>query len=470
MHGYYDFKSSDDEKRKLRIRVDVLTRARAAQKNRADSLEEKVTELERENEKLKEELEKVKKQRDTYKDMIFKANITTWKQSVRRKRGRKNGHRGEGRRLSGTIDLTKQCFAKECPKCNTPLKRTTVRITHTVTDIPPFDSIKPITTQYQIERQWCKACHREVRIIPTGVVPGSRLGVNLLTLVMMWHYRMRLPFAKICEQLSILYEITVSAGTLALMVQKAQTFLGHEYEKLGREVRGSPVLHADETSWRVEGKNYWCWTAATDKATVYRIDESRGKGIAEKLLANACGVLVRDDYKAYTKLPLVQQSCWAHLLRKSHEEVARDSVSDEMRRVHQKLKDMFGLLTEDLARPFNKQELEELYEWYKKDIDKIIKSQFQSADARRVQTRVRNQTTNLITALLFEGVPLTNNLAERAIRPLVVTRKISGGSKTEKGATAHAVNMSIIESICKKKLPLLQTLQSSLLQGATDNN
>jgi len=62
------------------------------------------------------------------------------------------------------------------------------------------------------------------------------------------------------------------------------------------------------------------------------------------------------------------------------------------------------------------------------------------------------------------------NAAERAIRPMVLTRKISGGSKTPNGARIHAVNMSVIETIVKRKLPLLNTLQEYLLKGATGKN
>lgn len=254
------------------------------------------------------------------------------------------------------------------------------------------------------------------------------------------------------------------------MLKRARRYLGGDYKTLLAEIRGSPVKHADETGWRVAGKNWWCWTVATGKATIYTITESRGKGVAEKLLTGTKGVLVRDDYAAYQKLPLPQQSCWAHLLRKSHEEVEREGASEEMVLLHKRLRDLFGLITEDLSLPFVKKEREELYAWYREDISKIINTTFSSSDAQRIQTRVRNQYVNLLTALLYENVPLTNNLAERAIRPLVVTRKISGGSQSVEGAKTHAVNMSIVETICKRNQPLLKTLQSSLLKGATDKN
>lgn len=128
------------------------------------------------------------------------------------------------------------------------------------------------------------------------------------------------------------------------------------------------------------------------------------------------------------------------------------------------------LLAEDIAQPFDQKEREEWYQEYMHDLQKIINANYQCADTRRIQTRIRNQGKNLLTALLYPDVPLTNNLAERAIMPLVLTRKISRGSKTPEGARTHAVNMSIIETIIKRKQPLLETLHSYILQGSSEKN
>ena len=66
---------------------------------------------------------------------------------------------------------------------------------------------------------------------------------------------------------------------------------------------------------------------------------------------------------------------------------------------------------------------------------------------------------------MYEGVPLTNNAAEQAVVPMVLARKISRASKTPNGAETRAVNMSVIQTIAKRKLPLLDTLQNYLLHG-----
>jgi hypothetical protein len=95
----------------------------------------------------------------------------------------------------------------------------------------------------------------------------------------------------------------------------------------------------------------------------------------------------------------------------------------------------------------------------------IINTPYQAADSLRIQTRIRNQGETLLTALLVSGVPLTNNLAEQKIRPMVITRKISGGSRSDEGAMTHAVNMSVFQTIKMRNQPLIPTLRNYILKG-----
>lgn len=477
MQGYYTYKSRDEEKRKLRIHNDVLVRALQKQKDNNSRLGDDVSRLERENDKLRkreqqllEELEKIKQERDTYKEMVFKANkksqkasIDTTTQKTKRTIGGQIGHTGYGRKTPERIDQEVGAYVSNCPDCANPLKQTKSTRNHIVTDIPHWKDIQPITTRYTIQRQWCSHCHKEVGAIPKGVIPKSKLGIHLLTMVLVWKYRFRDPLNKIVEKLERMYGIQISQGSITYQLQKAKEYLKNQYDDLLIEIPGAPVKHADETSWRINGINGWAWVFLSQKSTYYTIEETRGKGIPTEKLKDAVGVLVRDDYAGYKKLPIEQQSCWAHLLRKSHEASVQEGASVEVKKLHKQLKDMFGLLKEDLAKPFDLEERKEWYSWYTEDIKKITTTTFTSRDAKQIQTRIKNQTTNLITALLHESVSLTNNSAEKAIRPLVVTRKISGGSKTKVGAKTHAINMSIIETICKQKLPLLDTLHSYLL-------
>jgi transposase len=462
--------------RLLRIYNAQLIRSQQLQKQKADDLQKENDYLKRENEKLRkreqtilEELEKIKQERDSYKNMVFKSKRTCTDTDSHnpsgRKRGGQIGHRGTGRKIPEIIHQHVHVYLTNCSHCDAPLTRVEATDTHTVIDVPHWSLMQPKTIQYTIERQWCNNCHKEVRAVPHGVIPGSRLGVNLLTMALVWHYRFREPFNKIVERLWTQYGIHVSEGTLVAMAQRAKEWFGSEYDNILEEIRGSPVKHGDETGWRVNGENWWCWVAVTKKSVYYTIEDSRGGGIARDIFQGAIGILVRDDYAGYKALSLLQQSCWTHLLRVSHTTAEQENASEEAKQLHKKLVILFGLLSEDIVQPFKRRERKLWYSWYKKDIENIINTTYTANDVKKVQTRISNQNTNLLTALLYEGVPLTNNAAERAVRPVVVTRKISGGSKTKKGAQSRAVNMSIIETIVKRKKPLLDTVQSYLLNN-----
>lgn len=176
-----------------------------------------------------------------------------------------------------------------------------------------------MTTEYSIERQWCSNCQREVRAAPVGVIPFSRFGLNLFTSVLVWRYRFRDPLNKIAERLFAHYALRVSEGELVQLLKRGKKFLGWRYDEILREVRGSPSKHGDETGWRVNGENWWCWGALNDKNVYYTIEDTRGGGIALEIFEGSKGVLVRDDYAGYEKVKGDQQSCWTHALRKSHD-------------------------------------------------------------------------------------------------------------------------------------------------------
>jgi transposase-like protein len=237
-----------------------------------------------------------------------------------------------------------------------------------------------------------------------------------------------------------------------------------QYQQILKEIRKTKVKHADETSWRIEGQNSWVWLFATQKAAYYTIEETRGKGVPERVLKGSApgSVLVRDEYAAYRKQPMEQQSCWTHTLRVSRDAARRPHASAEIIALHAELKNMFADVEAVIARPFVAAERRNAFVRLQAQLTVIEGRPYAQRDARAVQTRITNQHANLLTAVLHEDVPLTNNHAERQIRPMVVTRKISGGSRSPQGAATHAVNMSVMQTISLKGRPLIAELKKLL--------
>ncbi len=479
------WQSQDEEKRKLRTEVATLRHARESQLQARQRLEEEIKGLKqvaKVSAKRIKELEKrcqeLKQQRDSYRAMIFKPNVKP-KENVeanetdhelllspkKRKRGRIKGHVGKGRANPAQVDEVRRVYLEKCPDCGEPLARSNSHEDHTVEDIPPIEQTRSKVTLYEKELQWCGKCRKTVKAVIEEVVPRSRLGINVLLYVFVHKYIARSAWATIVWSLEQWYGIKVSQGALVQMVQRAQSWLEPKYAQILDQIRASPVKHADETGWRVDGANHWLWGFFTSQQAYYAIEESRGKGIPAKILngSHPDDVLVRDDYAAYRKLPLKQQSCWTHLLRNSREAAQQPKASKETRKLHEELKQMFVDLNAVISQPFDLVKRQASHDDFRQKIQLIISADYHDQDAKKIQTRIANQNDNLLTALLHDNVPLTNNLAERGIRPMVVIRKISGGSRSWKGAKTHAVNMSVLQSIRLRQQPLIPTLKSCFL-------
>lgn len=494
-NNYFSFKSSDDEKRFLRIKVDQLKRALTSSKIHRTQIEKDYKKIKQDNikkqeeiDRLKDQLEKVKQQRDMYKKMLFKPNIkhlpikpdddshgfvTT---QPKLKRGAKLGHIGHGRKLPAKgPDQIFRVFLTHCPNCHNPLKRTDNADsfdTHTVEDIPTPLTTPVVIKRYDHERQWCSNCKLEVKGIYPEEIPGVRLGVNLIIYLLILKYGCRMPLDSMLLLLNQTYGLTLSKGGIIQILRKVRIYWGDRYLKIKENIRSSPVKYSDETGWRINGLNNWIWGFMAKDQVYLQVEETRGKGVAEAMFNNCHedDILVRDDYLGYKKLPLKQQSCWAHLLRKSHETAVDIKASVEVKLLHNKLKEMFLMLDKVVKSSFDRSDREVVYQQALDDLKEIIDTKYQYSDTKAIQTRVKNQGENLLTAIRYEGVPLTNNLAERSLRPMVVLRKVSGGSRSYQGAKTTAVNMSIYQTVKLQNLPLFETLRQYILESTPGKN
>ncbi len=477
------WRSSDEEKRKLVIHIKSLKNSLNKKNNKIESLIKRVKEqnkeirrLKKENSELKETIEKLRSTIDRYNSIIFKRSKKSKKAETKegevpkeviesKKVGAKKGHKGSGRKKPEKIDEYKEVFIRRCPFCDNLLSLNNSYYEHIVEDIPSFEYLRYKVILYKIMRQWCSKCKKEVVGIPSEVIPKSRLGINTLLYVMNLRYGMRSSLDSIVESIKILFGLKVSKAGVVNLLHKASKWLGSYYEKIKEEIKSSVYSCADETSWRINGNNCWVWSFSIPKAVYYMITNSRGKAIPHNFYRGSPEdfVIVRDDYYAYRNIKMKHQSCWAHLLRACREEAERESASDEVIKLYAMLKDMYSKLSEIIKKPFDKEERIDYYNQFIQAINDIINYSYKYKDAKRIQKRIDKQNVNLLTALLYENVPLTNNLAERTLRPIVVSRKISGGSRSNKGSYIHAVNMSVFQTLKMKNLSTISDLKNIIL-------
>jgi hypothetical protein len=328
---------------------------------------------------------------------------------------------------------------ERCPDCGSALAGGAVKRTREVIAITPVPAT--ITEHVYLER-CCPGCGK--RWTPAAdlhgqVVGQSRLGVGLVSLVATLRSAWRLPIRAIQQYLGSVHQLALSVGAIhGALGQVARAGQPTVAATLAA-IRASPVVHADETGWRENGRNRYLWTFSTP-THCYLTSGSREKGMVDQVLGPDChGVLVSDFYAAYDHYDGVQQKCWVHLLREIDGLVrghpADDALAawaDAVHTVYTEAVAEAAALTAQGAdetarrtvRWAHEQRLWALCEPFADD---------ETAVHARLCRRVDKYRHALFTFVREAGVPAHNNAAERSVRHEVISRKISGGTRSAAG-------------------------------------
>ncbi len=191
------------------------------------------------------------------------------------------------------------------------------------------------------------------------------------------------------------------------------------------ELRKEPYVHADETGFRIDGKNGYVWGVFTKTISILNAATSRARINIQELLKNFKGVIVVDGYNAYNEF-LLKQRCWAHLIREFKDYAEKNS---EIWIQYLRLKKLYNDMKILNERPPDEQSIARC-KWTLNDIVTCLKT---IKEAKGLVTLIENGGKDWFTALYYEGVPLDNNHAERELRPIVLLRKSIGCYRNEKG-------------------------------------
>jgi hypothetical protein len=207
------------------------------------------------------------------------------------------------------------------------------------------------------------------------------------------------------------------------------------------------VVHLDETGWREDGRTGWVWTLSTPTVCLFPFATSRAGAVARALLgAEAEGVIVSDFYTAYDQLDGCHQRCWAHLLREFHD-LTEQHLDDAglhawAEAVHALFTDAVAWVAAADACPPAERERARLR--FEAATLTLCRSQPAGVPHAALFQRVERYHAELFTFVADPVVPPTNNLAERALRPLVIARKISGGTRSSRGSHTRMVLQSVL--------------------------
>jgi hypothetical protein len=306
---------------------------------------------------------------------------------------------------------------------------------------------KKVIRKHIVEKGYCPKCTKWFSAVP---VPNHKviLGRNVQKYVCYLSVLCRLSFTQIQNVLSDTYALKISQGEIAKILERESVRLRPFFEQLRVKIRGEPGVHLDETGWKLlhGGDTCYAWvmSGAESHESIFLAGESRGKGNAEKLLgADFDGFVVSDDYGAYRKLKN-HQLCWAHLIRKWKDLAQSEELLDTQKKQciegYATLCSLYGDLKQHRGK-----------EWYDEFAVRLTDlSSIKQNDPKkliRVKQTLQKNIPNYLTCLSNSRVPLTNNLAERSLRHLVLKRKISFGSLTKRTAENFAVLVSVLLSL-----------------------
>jgi transposase len=379
------------------------------------------------------------------------------------KPGAQPGHPGSSRPPPERIDRRVAHQLPACPDCGGALRRTGRTRTRVVEDLPP--DLTSDVTEHTIHRDWCPQCKKQVEPRVPDALPNCTLGNRAVGLSAWLHYGLGTTTSQIAAVFDRHLRLPISDGGLTQMWHRLADVFTPWYEQIHRHCLDAGVLHADETGWRTNGELWWLWCFTTADATCYLLHASRGhEALREFFKTEFSGVLVTDFWKAYDVITRRQQKCWPHLLRDLRAvddgpENAGDwpDFAKKLRRIYA---DAIRLeATHDTAEqtPYDRRTCL----LYARLAD-LAAAGWTNPHARRLATRLNAYGDQLLTFVEVEGVPSSNNHAEREVRPAVLMRKNSYGSQSVRGASTRGVLMSVFRTLHRRGLDPLATTEHAL--------
>jgi transposase len=377
--------------------------------------------------------------------------------STGRKRGGQKGHKGHHRALLPPEQVSEfvPCPPPSvCTCCGGRVEL--VDHIHRIqqTDIPP---ITPIVKEYQIQHGRCTKCRKKYQgALPKGVKPHA-MGPALTALAGMLRTKCHVTLSGVQYIFKEAFNVTVSLGCLSTQEGRLCESLAPVHGHIREAARNAPHLNKDETSYREGSKRTWAWILCNEALTYIEINASRSKTALHKILGpDYQGLSTTDRYPVYNVLDLSRrQICWAHLKRNferfaksATEAVAelgaaflahKDTLFAAIRALEDGVIDRITFLVQ----------IEALRVHVRRTLERGA-SMTKHENLRNVCKNVLKLEPALWLFASDSRLEPTNNRAERDIRSLVIGRKNSYHTQSERG-TQRVERLESVSGTCKKQ-------------------
>lgn len=372
----------------------------------------------------------------------------------RRKRAAERNH---ARLRAEQVTRREEHHIARCPACQCKLRKEREAWRRQVIDLPPPQAVE--VTEHVVYKGYCPRCGvwKHARPALGGQVVGQRrFGARLMVLVGYLSQSLRLPQEEIQRYLQMVHGLQVSVGAIADLRRGLAERLRPVVEELKEQLRGSAIVHGDETGWREDGRNGYVWAFSTpgeEGLRYYRYAFSRGQQVVAEVLGEEFqGVLASDFHGAYNVYRGRHQRCWVHLLRDLHALKEAYPAEEGVQAWAQAVRALY-----DRGQAFVQAgeqragEREQLYVALVGETERLgLLYARAKHPCRALAKRLLRHQDELFQFVLVAGLAADNNLAERSLRPLVVARKISGGTRSAQGSETRMLLATVFATLAAR--------------------
>ncbi len=307
-----------------------------------------------------------------------------------------------------------------------------------VEDIPLPDLTEDyrahLVTKYVIKRGVCSSCGQVTAAKDLGG-QTTTLGPTIRLLICHLVTVVGLSYAQIIQLVSGLYQLHLTDGEIAGVLNKQHKKWLPAYAKLRADVRASPVKHYDETPWKIveaDNSGYaWIAVAEGSPTTVFHLATSRGAPHAKKLHGNSNGIHITDNYGPYRNLSGQQQLCWAHPYRHIRDLRYNENLPKEnlpyVTRWYESFAGIYQDLKTYLDEPYDltarQKQSNELWQRLQSLAGQKPPRSGEPAKLTKLKAQILRADQDRWLTCLSANTPCDNNRAERDLRKLVLKRK-----------------------------------------------
>jgi transposase len=362
------------------------------------------------------------------------------KGKARRRIGGQIGHPRHQRQAFAPeqVDAVVNHTLQKCPRCGhgvRTLDSEPIRILQQV-EIP----LTPAqVTEHRAYAYLCPHCQREHRSsLPPEVRRAGLIGPRLRAMIAYLKGACHASFSTIRRFLRDVLGLEISRGHLARVIAETSDAMAEAYGQLEAALRGETMMNVDETGHKDNGRQHWTWCFRAQLYTLFRIDPSRGSGVLEKVLGSEFdGVLGCDYFSAYRKYmgecDVTVQFCLAHLIRdvKFLTTLADKVTVNYGRRVLKALRKLFGVIHR--RERMGEAKFQRALAGARDLVLAAGRRAPQRAEAQNLARRFREHGEGYFRFVTTPGLEPTNNLAEQALRFVVLDRHVTQGTRSSTG-------------------------------------